>query len=144
MELLRMPTTNEELIRLVFEELWNNGNLDVADEIFAPSYVDHDPAGPEFSGGGGPEGVKRFVATIRAAAPDVHFSVNRLVARGDRVTALWTATGTHTGDLLGIPPTGRQATVKGAIVYRVTEGKIVEGWHLWDTRGMLRQLGVIP
>ncbi len=132
---------NKRLVRRYFEEIWNKGNLAVADELIAPTYVDHDPASP---GVNGPEGVKQLVMMYRRAFPDVHISIEEQIAEGDTVATHWVAQGTHQGDLQGIPPTGKRATVTGTQLSHIAGGKIAEDWGNWDTLGLLQQLGVLP
>jgi predicted ester cyclase len=123
-------------------EMYSTGALDVADEIIAGNYVGHDPAQPEPLRG--PEGVKQSAQGYRAAFPDLTVTVERQVAEGDLVVTHWRARGTHQGELFGIAPTGRQATITGISIARITGGKIVEDWTVWDTYGLLVQLGAIP
>ena len=80
----------------------------------------------------------------RSAFPDIQFTIEDLIAEGDKIVTRYTARGTHRGDLQGIPPTGRQVTVTGIIISRFANGKFVEGWLDFDALGMLQQLGVIP
>jgi steroid delta-isomerase-like uncharacterized protein len=133
---------NKALSRRVMTELFNEGNLDVADELLAPDYVDHDPASPQEMRG--PEGFKRFVATMRSAFPDTHVRIEDEVAEGDLVATRWTATGTQEGEMEGIPPTGNRAEVSGIMIDRFSGGKLAETWDNYDALGMMRQLGVIP
>jgi steroid delta-isomerase-like uncharacterized protein len=126
-----------------FYEAWNSGNLDAFDEILSSEYQDHDAQNPN-AGTRGPEGAKATAAGYRAAYPDSHFAIDALLADGDYVIARWTATGTHDGELMGIPPTGKAVSVSGITIDRVENGKVVEGWTNWDTIGMMQQLGVIP
>jgi predicted ester cyclase len=78
------------------------------------------------------------------AFPDFHITVDEMIAEGDKVAARWTATLTHEGEFMGIPPTGVQATISGMVIYRFADGKIVEIWHIGDSLGLLQQLGVVP
>ena len=132
--------TNKEIVRRVAVEPWE-GNLGVIDELIASDYVVHDPAQPEARG---PEGVKEFVRTYLTGFPDGRITVDDQLAEGDLVATRWTGRGTQNGELMGIPPTGKQVTVSGLTISRVKDGKIVEEWSNWDTLGMLRQLGVVP
>jgi hypothetical protein len=100
--------------------------LGVADEIFAPDHSYHDPASPMI--GPGPEGQKQLIGMYIPAYPDLHHAVEDQIAEGDTVVTRWTGTGTHQGDLLGMAPTGKEAKVMGI-------------WNVWDTLGMLQQLG---
>jgi steroid delta-isomerase-like uncharacterized protein len=136
--------TNKAVVRRQTEELWNQGNLNVIDEIYATDYVRHDP---ESSGISNSEGLKQLITAYRTAFPDIHFTNDDLVAEGDLVVGRWTSTGTQTGDLMMdpmIPATGVQGTSTGISIYRIANGKIVEEWAEWDFLGMMEQLGVIP
>jgi steroid delta-isomerase-like uncharacterized protein len=135
-----MSVDNKALFRHYFAGVLNAGNLALIDELIAPNYVSHYPTGYDF--GGGPEDVKQIVTMVRTAFPDVHFTVDDLIAEGDKVVGRWTFRGTQEGDFMGIPATGRQATVMGIAIYRITDGKIAEAWVAWDAMGLMRQLGV--
>jgi steroid delta-isomerase-like uncharacterized protein len=132
---------NKAIVRRLLEEPWK-GNLDVVDELVASDYVGHDPASPEPARG--PEGVKEFIATYRAAFPNARITVKQQLAEGDLVATRWSGRGTHEGELLGIQPTGKQVTVSGLTISRLFGDKIVEEFQNWDTLGMMRQLGAIP
>lgn len=133
---------NKALMRRVMEEIFNEGNLDLVDELFAPDYVDHDPNMPEDVRG--PEGFKEFVSAYRASCSDLHIEVEDQVAEGDKVTTRWTATGTHDGDLWGIPPTGNRVRVAGMEISRISGGKVAETWDSYDVMGLMQQIGAIP
>ena len=132
---------NKALARRVLEEMFNKGNLDVADELLAPDYVDHDPAMPEDIHG--PEGFKQYVGAYRSAFSDLHVQIEDQVAEGDKVVTRWTGTGTHDGELAGIAPTGKRLTLPGMEIVRISGGKLVEGWEGYDSMNMMRQLGAI-
>lgn len=137
-----MSEENKALARRSIAEIWNKGNLTAADELIAPNNVDHDPANP--NPGRGPEGTKQSAAMYRTAFPDLHITVEEVIAEGDQVVTRWTARGTHKGDLMGISPTGKQITITGISINRIVGGKAQEGWTNWDTLGMMQQLGVVP
>jgi steroid delta-isomerase-like uncharacterized protein len=132
---------NKALARRVLEEMFNKGNLDVADELLAPDYVDHDPAMPEDIRG--PEGFKQYVSGYRSAFSDLHLEIEDQIAEGDKVVTRWTGTGTHDGELSGIPPTGNRVTLPGMEIVRISGGKLVEGWEGYDTMNLMRQLDVM-
>ena len=136
-----MSEENKALVRRQ-EELFGGGNLDVADEIYAPDYVGHDPSNPEDVRG--LQAAKQAAAEYRRAFPDLRVSVEDLVAEGDRVAARLRFRGTHLGDLNGIAPTGRRVDFTGIVISRVEGGRIAEDWANFDDLGMMRQLGVIP
>jgi steroid delta-isomerase-like uncharacterized protein len=132
---------NKALARRVLDEMFNKGNLDVADELLAPDYVDHDPAMPEDIHG--PEGFKQYVSGYRSAFSDLHLEFEDQIAEGDKVVTRWTGTGTHDGELSGIPPTGKRVTLPGMEIVRISGGKLVEGWEGYDTMNLMRQLDVM-
>jgi steroid delta-isomerase-like uncharacterized protein len=132
---------NKMIVRRAVEEPWK-GNLDVVDELTAPDYIGHDPANPEPLRG--PEGVKEFISSYRAAFPDARLTVEQQLAEGDLVATRWSGRGTHEGELMGIQPTGKQVTVSGLTISRLKGGRIVEEFQNWDNFGMMQQLGAIP
>ena len=136
-----MSAENKALARRWLEEGFNEGNLNVADEIFADDYINHDALPGQ---GPGPEGTKHNVSMLRSAFPDLHCAVEYQVAEGDKVVTRFSLSGTHQGELLGIPPTSNRVSVTGILVFRIAEGKAVEGWLNWDMLGLMRQLGVVP
>jgi len=138
-----LSDTNKTLSRRFFEEVWNKGNLAVLNELIAKDHVN---SGPGTLPGlpTGPEGAKQLVTVYRNAFPDIHFKIDELIAEGDKVVTRWTAQGTHKGELVGIPATGKSSTVTGINVDRIVNGKIVESWGIFDQFGMMQNLGVIP
>jgi predicted ester cyclase len=136
------PMENAKLtVRRLFEEPWQ-GNFDVIDEFISADYVGHDPAEPEPIRG--PSGVRANAEKYVAAFPGGAITVDEQIAEGDRVATRWTGRGTHTGELAGIAPTGKDVTVSGLTISRFEGEKVVEEWTTWDTLGMLVQLGAIP
>jgi steroid delta-isomerase-like uncharacterized protein len=138
-------TTSEEnktIVRRVWEEFFIQGNLDKADEFFAPDYVNHDPAAPEDRHG--PEELSQFLSMYHTAFPDMQFTIEDMIAEGDEIVVRWTVCGTHQGELMGIPPTNNRVTVTGMSIERVFGDKIVETWDNYDALGLMQQVGVIP
>jgi steroid delta-isomerase-like uncharacterized protein len=134
-----MSEENKAIVRREIEEVFSaQGNLDVADEIFAPEYVGY----PEDVRG--PEGAKETAKMYRNAFPDVQLSIEDQVAEGDKVVTRWIGSGTHQGEMMGIAPTGNQVRVDGMTISRIEDGKIVEEWEIYDALGMMQQLGAIP
>ena len=132
---------NKAVVRRWIEEHVNKGNQAVTDEVIAADCVWHNnpPGQPP-----GREGAKQQVAGFRAAFPDVHVTIEDVVVEGDKVVTHWRVQGSHRGPLMGIPPTGKQATWTSIHINRVVGGKITEDWHASDLLGVLRQLGVAP
>jgi len=137
-----MSEQNKTVVRRLFDELWNKGNLQVADEIFAPTYQHHDDSTPDL--GKGPESEKKRVNLYRNAFHDLRLNMEDLIADGEIVVARWSCRGVHKGELNGIAPTGKQVAITGVTIVHFTNGKIVEGFVNWDALGLMRQLGVVP
>ncbi|HUG14285.1 MAG TPA: ester cyclase [Thermomicrobiales bacterium] len=133
---------NKEVILRWFAEAWNKGNIDVADEIVTDDYVGYVSGNPGPMDGRGP--LQQFVTDWRTAFPDVHYTVHDVIGEGDMTLAYWTASGTHTGPMLGIPPTGRKVTIEGATISRYRDGQVVVGRGIFDRLDILQQLGVMP
>lgn len=132
---------NKRILRRFFEELFNTGDLSVADEIVALDYVNHNtiPGEPY-----GREGLKAFVTLLRTAFPDIHFTIDDQLAEGDKVATRLHFTGTHQGDFAGVPATGKSVNVTAINVQRVANGQIQETWLDWDALGLMQQLGAVP
>lgn len=134
---------NKTAVRRFYEEVFNQGRYDVLDEICAPDYVSRSPNNPP----GLPnnrEGLRQLVTIYRNAFPDIHFTIEDIIADGDTVVCRWSSSGTQTGEMLGIPATGKYATTSGTDIERLENGKTVEGWVVFDQLGLLQQLGIIP
>jgi steroid delta-isomerase-like uncharacterized protein len=122
----------------VFEQ----GNIELLDELLAPDYINHSPATPDLPTG--PEGVKAVVTMFRSAIPDLRVVVEDMIAEGDKVATRYTLEGTHESELFGVPPTGLHLSIKSITVERVLDGRIREHWRITDSLDMMQQLGVIP
>jgi predicted ester cyclase len=128
---------NKATFRRYVEEVTNQGNLELADEIF-DSYIAHQPDGSVLQRG--PEDVKRFQAEFRSAFPDIRATIEDQVAEGDKVVTRWKIRGTHEGDFRGIAPTGQQVEINGIGIFRFSpEGKVIESWDSYDQLGIMRQ-----
>ena len=130
---------NKTIVRRLLEEPWK-GNLEVVDEIIDRNYVGHDPSLPEPLRG--PDGFKEFVSTYHAGYSDARITVDEQIAEGDKVATRWTGRGKHDGDLMGIPPTGKEVTWTEMAILRIGEGKILATWFDSDIAGLMQQLGV--
>jgi steroid delta-isomerase-like uncharacterized protein len=138
----RQRQDGETLARRYFEEVWNQGKVDVLDELLAPDYINHTPSAgrpPK-----GPDGLKPIVLAIRRAFPDLHFTIEDVIVTPEAVAIRTTMTGTHEGDLFGIPPTHRKVSVMQLQIERIKNGRIVEHWRVTDELSLMRQLGVVP
>jgi predicted ester cyclase len=135
---------NRIVVRREFEEIFSQGgNLDAAEEIYAPNYVGHEPT---FGDVHGVEGAKQFAATYRQAFPDIQTTMEDQVAEGDKVVTRFTSRGTHQGESEDFgPPTGNRIEVTGITIEQFSEeGKIVEDWTNFDALGLMQQLGLVP
>ncbi len=128
-----MSAENKAIVRRYFEAI-DTGNLAALDELFAPTYVRHDPNAPEVKGR---EDLKRHLRMVYTASPDLCHTIEDMLAEGDRVATRMTVCGTQTGGLMGIAPTGKQITVTGMSIFRIANGKIQEDWLNSDALGLL-------
>lgn len=128
-----------DLVNRFTDEAWNGGNLDLIDELFSADYVGHDAPRPDPVRG--PEGMKDFLRMYHHAFSDAHITIDDVIVRDDKVVTRWTGRGTHDGDLMGMAPTGKAIEFVGIRIFRVANGQIAEGWVVWDTFGLMRQLG---
>ena len=134
-------SSDKALVARIADDIWNRHDLAVVDEVMAPDARYH---GPHMPGGeGGREDWRRAIAMYLGAFPDSHVTYDALIAGGDTVVGRWSATGTHTGPLPGLEPTGKRIAIGGITIYRFSRGKIVEAWEQLDMLGMWRQLGVV-
>ena len=132
---------NKALVRRFVDEVQSGGNIDLIDEICSSEFVNHStPPGipPDC------EGIKILTAMFRGAFPDSYFTVEDMVAEGDKVVTRKTFYGTHEGEFMGIPPSGRSVSMGLIDIVRISEGRVVEHWSEGDSLAMMQQLGVIP
>ncbi len=135
---------NKATVRRLIEEVWNQGNLAVFDELYAPNFIFHDPNLPRVRTR---EDDKRWITETLNAYPDLHMTSEDMIAEGDRVVVRLTARGTNTGDIvtpMPRPATGKQVTMTGIVIARLANDKFVEIWHQVDWLGVLQQLDLIP
>ena len=132
---------NKALVRRWIEEGWNAGNLSIVDEIYDPNVVQYEPSSPAPVTNS--EALKQYIGTFLTAFPDIHFTIDDLLAEADKVLWRFTARGTHTGPLMNIPPSGKSTNVTGMVLFRIANDKIAEVWVNFDTLGMLQGMGVI-
>ena len=132
---------NKALVRRFVDEVQSAGNIDLIDEICSPEFVNYSapPGLPTDC-----EGIKILTAMFRGAFPDSYFTVEDMVAEGDKVVTRKTFHGTHEGEFMGMPPSGRAVSMGLIDIVRISEGRVVEHWSEGDSLGMMQQLGVIP
>jgi len=132
-----MKKLSEELINA-----WNSHDFAQVAPFYSPDYQGFDVARalPQ----SGIEGIKAGLTGYWMAFPDLHFRLVECVAEEDRICLFWVATGTHRGSILNIPPTGRPVQIQGVAWHRIRDGKVVHCNYIWDTAGLLRNLGLLP
>jgi steroid delta-isomerase-like uncharacterized protein len=132
---------NKAIVSRYYDEVLNQRRLDVLDEIAAEDYVEHDP----FPGqGNGRADLKARVVGLHNAFNPFRFTVEDVIAEGDRVAVRWTNAGTDSGGFMGIPPTGKGFGIAGIDIHVVRDGRLAEHWHVVDLLGQMQQLGLIP
>jgi steroid delta-isomerase-like uncharacterized protein len=139
-----MPAAeNRRIARQFFDDVFNKGNLETVDQIFASEYVGHSSANLNRPIKG-PAGIKRFVAMYRKAFPDIRFTFDDIISRGDKIVVRWTTEGTHRGELFGIAPTGKRMGVTGIGIAQIVGGRIRVSHSQVDMLGLTQQLGLVP
>jgi steroid delta-isomerase-like uncharacterized protein len=130
---------NMRTVRRVYEEVFEKHNLAIVDELYAPDFVYHSPGHPDFDR----EGLKQGLGSYVNAFPNAQMTIEDMFAAGDRVAVRFTARGTHQGEFLGVPPTGKEITITSILIHRLAGGKMVEDWEWEDQFGVRRQLGLV-
>jgi predicted ester cyclase len=134
----RSPPRNVVVVRRVIEEIWNQGNLDVADTLFTAAYVNAGGLIPDVVVG--PEAIKIAVVIHRTAYPNLHVTIEHLISEGELVALQWVARSQAVGDGVAPDPSVSRGTLRGTTFCRLASGKIVESWTSWDPGGLLRKL----
>jgi steroid delta-isomerase-like uncharacterized protein len=135
---------NKALVRRAFEEVWNKGNVALADELYAPNIRFQNPGVADVRT---LEDFKRLVTALRSPFPNGYMTIEDMIAEGDQVVSRYTFRGTNTADFVApmpLPATGKQVTTTGIAIARLAGGKVVEVLDMGDNLGLLQQLGVIP
>lgn len=130
---------NKDFIQAYTEDFWNEQNIAAFEKYFTADFILHNADG-DLNG----EQFKGFCQANFTAFPDLKVTTDDLIAEGDKVVKVWTVNGTHKGDFMGIPATGKPIVIKGIEMFRIADGKIAEVWLSMDNLGMMQQLGVIP
>jgi predicted ester cyclase len=130
---------NKETVRRLYEEVGNQGRLELIDEIAVPDHVEHNPF-PQQSQGA--EGLKQRISMIRAAF-NPRFTIEHLIAEGDKVAVMWSNRGTHVGDWFGFPATGKEINTRGADIHLLRDGRLAEHWDVVDLLDFLTKVGVL-
>ena len=129
--------TNKHSVRRLFEEAFNRERSELVDELVSADYADA-------TGARGPAAFKQVMALLHGAFPDIHYTVDEILAEGDAVAIRWHWTGTHRGSYRGLAPTGRSLTNNGTGIFRLQAGKIVAATLETDRLGFLQSVGLVP
>jgi len=134
-----MAASDEAVLRRFYEQMNNERKNELAGELFTDDVM-HDPQVPA---GTGPAGMADVVSVYQNGV-EGHWNIEEIFSTDDRVVVRWTGSGTHSGEVNGIPPTGKKIRVDAIAIHRMRDGKIAESWEVWDTLGFLQQIGVVP
>lgn len=138
---MQNETHNKQILRQFIEEVWNKGDAAAVDTYLAARYVvHHDPGDPWHGKTLDSAGFKERLSASRTPFPDQRFSIQELIAEGDKVVMTWDWSGTHKGDLPGFPASGRKIVMSGVTVYSFALGKIAGHWQIVDRLGVFQQL----
>jgi steroid delta-isomerase-like uncharacterized protein len=137
-----MLLDNKAILRRLYEEVWNKRRLEVVDELISPSHALNDPILSDSQIG--PEFYKRQVVEFTTSFPDLRFTIEDMITEKEKSVVSWIISGTHTGEFMGIPATGRKISVEGITIHHITNGKILDSYARWDALGLLRQLSHAP
>ena len=132
---------NKAVIERFIIDVLNHGRLETADEIVAEDFIELDPLPGQKQGR---EGLKEIIVMLRTAFPDMNWVIEETIASGEKVVTRFHWTGTHKGEFMGMPATGKSVKVKGVVIDRIVGGRMTESRILMDDLGMMQQLGVIP
>jgi steroid delta-isomerase-like uncharacterized protein len=135
------PAENKTVVNRFVEEVINQGRLEQADELVVANFVELDPLPGQQPGR---DGLKEVIGQLRTAFPNIHWVLSEQVAEGEKVVSRFTWSGTHRGTFLGVPATGKSINVKGVVIDRIVEGKMVDSRILMDGLSMMQQLGALP
>lgn len=134
---------NKAIVARWYQDVLSDGKLNLIDGLFSPTYIHHEEIVP----GGWPRGsagAQAIAHTYRTASNNIRYTIEEQLTEGSKVVTRWTAQGTHTGDFLGAPGSGKQYTITGISIERIEDGKIAETWSNWDLMGLMAQLGLVP
>ncbi len=134
-----MHTDNKAIVRRLYDEVWNKRRLEVVDALISPSHALNDPLASDSQVG--PKMYKRRVVEFTNIFPDLHFTIEDMIAEKGKVVVSWIISGTHKSEFMDIPATGRKVSIEGITIHLISNGKILDSHARWDLLGLLRQLG---
>lgn len=128
---------NKQLVRRLYEDCFNPGNLELVAQLLADDFVGS-------RGERGPSEFTNAIVALRKGFPDIHFEIEDLIAEGDQVVVRWKFQATHTGPFAGIAPSRKQVLQTALVMYKFRDGKITHAWQQVDRLGLLQQIGALP
>ena len=131
---------NKRTVARLYQEVANEGRLELLDELAWSDHVEHNPFQQQSQG---VEGLKQRISMVRAAF-NPRFTIEHLIAEGDKVAVMWTNEGTHVGEWFGFAPTGKSVTTHGVDIHLLRDGRLAEHWDVVDTTNFLSQVGILP
>lgn len=131
---------HKDIVRRVVEAL-NRHDFAALDEFFAADVLGHHPYGPPMEGR---DSLKQFMKMVRVAFPDLRLTVHEMIGEGDKLVSKYTATGTHKGEFMGTPPSGKPINFVGVQILHFSSGRVVDDWEIFDQFGLMQQLGLLP
>jgi steroid delta-isomerase-like uncharacterized protein len=134
-----MHTDNKAIVRRLYDEVWNKRRLEVVDALISPSHALNDPLASDSQVG--PKMYKRRVVEFTNIFPDLHFTIEDMIAEKGKVVVSWIISGTHKSEFMDIPATSRKVSMEGITIHHISNGKILDSHARWDLLGLLRQLG---
>src|SRR5205085_1970509 len=134
---LSMSDQYKGIVSRFLDEVFSKGNLTVINELLTSDHVFHDPSNSWASDSIGGVNYEQFIAMYRAGLPDLHLSIQFMIAARDKVLTIWAMHGTYEGEIMGGTPTGKQVTIVGIELDRISESKIAETWIYWDSMGVM-------
>lgn len=132
---------NKSIVRRWIEDGWNKHDLAVIDEVYAVDFVQHEPEPQTVNSSAA---LKGYVGAYLTAFPDLHLSIEDLIAEGDKVVWRFNSTGHQNGPFMGMTPTGKSGNITGIAIFRLENSRIAEAWVNFDVLGLLQQMGMIP
>jgi steroid delta-isomerase-like uncharacterized protein len=137
----RVMSSLKQVITTYTQEVWNDHRVAAIDTYYAADYRHHDVSRPDVTT---LADYKAWSSALQAGVPDITVGIDDLIAEGEMAVKRWTASGTHRGELAGLPPTNKPVRFSGVSIYRFRNGRIVESWYIYDLFGLLQQLGPLP
>ena len=136
-----MSAENKKIVQRIYDEVWSQARFETIDELYSPNFAMDDPLTPGINGS---EGYRQYAQAMHSTFAGLKIEVEDQIAEGDKVVTRWRSSGTHTGEMMGIPPTGKAGSTTGMTITHIIDGQVVSETTEWNALGLLQQMGVIP